>query len=350
MPVSKNAPLRYRLIDECLCRDKVRWTRARLLEEVTEKFLEITGQPLSQRQVDMDVQAMKLGGSSGLDAPIEFDRKAGVYRYTEPGYSIHQSPLMVDDADVLRQALSVLQQFQGLGLSQELDALVSRVEKQVNLHGRPAGPVALQFEQVADYAGADKLRPLYEAIRTRRVLRISYQPFGTAGSSPVTVHPYLLKEFNHRWFLLAYNQDQQCLSNYALDRITQVEVTTGAYEPNQCPDAATYFQHVIGPSVAPDAPVEELRLRFSKGRAPYVITKPLHGSQRHAPLADGSVEITLQLIPNRELMSLLLSFGSDVTVLAPAALRQRMAEAHQLALAGYANLNEHPPAEEALSN
>ncbi|WP_426491368.1 hypothetical protein [Hymenobacter sp. 102] len=137
MPVSKNAPLRYRLIDECLCRDKVRWTRARLLEEVTEKFLEITGQPLSQRQLDMDLQAMKLGGSSGLDAPIEFDRKAGVYRYTEPGYSIHQSPLLVDDADVLRQALSVLQQFQGLGLSQELDALVSRVEKQVNL--RPAG-------------------------------------------------------------------------------------------------------------------------------------------------------------------------------------------------------------------
>ena len=69
------------------------------------------GQAISQRQVDMDIQAMKLGGNSGLDAPIEFDRKAGCYRYTEPGYSIRDSPLVVDDAEVLRQALTVLQQF-----------------------------------------------------------------------------------------------------------------------------------------------------------------------------------------------------------------------------------------------
>jgi predicted DNA-binding transcriptional regulator YafY len=335
MPVSKNAPLRYRLIDECLCRDKVRWTRARLLAEVADKFLELTGQDISPRQIDMDIKAMKLGGDSGLDAPIEFDRKAGYYRYTEPGYSIRNSPLMVDDAEVLRQALTVLQQFQGLGLSEALNALVSRVEKQVNLHGRPPEAVSLQFEQVPDYTGADKLRPLYEAIRFQQVLRLSYQPFNSTEAKPVTVHPYLLKEFNHRWFLLAYNQEQECLSNYALDRIMLLTPTDEIYQLAHRPDAAVYFQHVIGPSVSQNGVVEEVKLRFNKSRAPYVVTKPIHSSQRTLLLEDGGMEVTLQLMPNRELESLLLSFGSDVTVLAPATLRQKMADSHRLSLTAY---------------
>ena len=336
MPVSKNAPLRYRLIDECLCRDKVRWTRARLLEEVADKYAEFMGQPISQRQVDMDIQAMKVGGSSGLDAPIEFDRKEGCYRYTEPDYSIRNSPLVADDAEVLRQALTVLQQFQGLGLSEELDALVNRVEKQVNLHGRPAGAITLQFEQVPDYTGADKLRPVHEAIRLQKVLRLNYQPFGAAEAKAVTVHPYLLKEFNHRWFLLAYNQEQACISNYALDRITQLAATTDAYELAHRPDARVYFQHVIGPSVSRQGVVEEVKLRFSKSRAPYVSTKPIHASQRTVLQQDGSMVVTVWLIPNRELSSLLLSFGSDVTVLSPPTLRQKMAEEHRRSLAVYA--------------
>ena len=186
-----------------------------------------------------------------------------------------------------------------------------------------------------DYAGADKLRPLHEAIRFQRVLRLCYQPFGTTEAKTVTAHPYLLKEFNHRWFLLAYNQEQDCISNYALDRITQLAASDELYQAGHRPDSAIYFQHVIGPSVAQYGVVEEEKVRFSKARAPYGATKPLHSSQRTTVLADGCMEVTLQLMLNRELVSLLLSFGSDAHVIAPPALREKMAEEYRKSMDAY---------------
>jgi predicted DNA-binding transcriptional regulator YafY len=67
-----------------------------------------------------------------------------------------------------------------------------------------------------------------------------------------------------------------------------------------------------------------------------VTTKPIHGSQRTVLQEDGSMEVTVWLIPNRELNSLLLSFGSDVTVLAPSTLRQQLAKEYRQSLAAYA--------------
>ena len=161
MPVTKNASLRYRLIDECLQRRQVIWTSARLLAVVADKFFQNTGQKLSKRQFNQDLADMKEGGSTGYHAPIAFMRDKG-YHYTEPGFSIHNSPLMSDDAAVLRQALAALRQFQDLGLSAELNDLVQRVEG--HLQTRP-GPEAEQqiiwFEQVPDYAGTPFLAPLY---------------------------------------------------------------------------------------------------------------------------------------------------------------------------------------------
>ena len=67
---------------------------------------------------------MRPGGMTGYDAPIEYDREAKGYFYSDPTYSIRNGPLVSDDAPVLRQALAMLQQFQGLGLSEELGDIV----------------------------------------------------------------------------------------------------------------------------------------------------------------------------------------------------------------------------------
>lgn len=343
MSVTKNAPLRYRLIDECLCRTRVRWTAEKLLETVSEKFEEFTGKTVSKSQLNQDIRAMKEGGTSGYDAPIEFDRATGRYCYTEEGFTIRNSPILLADTEVLRQALAVLQQFQGLGLSEQLDELVGRVEKQVSLQGRPVQASALQFEQVPDYAGAAQLRPLHQAIQQKHVLELAYQPFGVQEPQALTVHPYLLKEFNHRWFLLAYSEKEQRLQIYALDRIRQATATPAFYQAEHRPNLEDYFQHVIGPSVPPDGQVQEVLLRFAKSRAPYVLTKPLHVSQQVVQEGENCLDLSLRVIPNRELVSLLLGFGADLTVLSPPALREAVAEQHRRSVLSYVDCESGEP-------
>ena len=79
---------------------------------------------------------------------------------------------------------------------------------------------------------------------------------------------------------------------------------------------------VIGVTIE-NKKVEDIVLEFNEGRYPYVKNKPLHHSQRSY---DDEKRIIIKVIPNKELYQTLLSFGSDVTVIKPDEVRNKMAE------------------------
>jgi hypothetical protein len=70
-------------------------------------------------------------------------------------------------------------------------------------------------------------------------------------------------------------------------------------------------------------PVQRIVLKFSEHRFPFVKAKPIHGSQKIIDADDHT--ISLNLIPNRELEAILLSFGDDVEVIEPQPLRLQVA-------------------------
>lgn len=336
MPTTKEPETRYRLIDECLQRRQKTWSANALRETVTAKFWELTGHKLSPRQFAQDLADMREGGSTGYNAPIAHTRDRG-YHYTDANFRLHDSPLETSDAAVLRQALAALRQFQGLGLSDELGDVVQRVE--AHLQAQPADDAAEQpviwFEQVPDYAGTPFLGPLYQSIRARQVLQLRYRAFGAAEAWEEIVQPYLLKQYNHRWFLVGQGSGRPGISNYALDRIEGVAADeTISYQPPRA-DLAARFADVVGVSVPEGGVLETVRLRFRAGRGQYVLTKPLHPSQQTDTITGDVVEISLQLVLNPELQTLLLSFGDDIEVLAPLSLRTRISERLKAATGQY---------------
>ena len=335
MPTTKGPETRYRLIDECLQRRQKIWPASVLRETVMAKFRELTGYKLSPRQFAQDLADMREGGSTGYNAPIAHTRDRG-YHYTEATFRLHDSPLESGDAAVLRQALVALRQFQGLGLSDELGDVVQRVEAHLQARNDDAAerPV-IWFEQVPDYAGTPFLGPLYQAIRARQVLRLRYRAFGAAEAWEETVQPYLLKQYNHRWFLVGHGTGRPGISNYALDRIEQAtpDETVGYQSPPV--DLMARFADVVGVSVPEAGAAETVRLRFRAGRGQYVLTKPLHPSQQLETIAEDAVEISLRLVLNKELETLILSFGDDVEVKLPEQLRTRVAIRLQAAAGNY---------------
>ena len=244
---------------------------------------------------------------------------------------------MRDGSACSRENLATLRQFQGLGLSDELGDVVQRVE--AHLQAQPdddvAGQPVIWFEQVPDYAGMPFLGPLYQAIRARQVLRLRYRPFDAAEAYEIVVQPYLLKQYNHRWFLVGQGTGRPGISNYALDRIEGVVADeTIPYQPPQA-DLVARFADVVGVSVPVAGAVETVRLRFRAGRGQYVLTKPLHPSQLTEMEMIDAVEISLQLVLNQELETLILGFGDDVEVMLPAELRGRIASRLRAATENY---------------
>ena len=180
-----------------------------------------------------------------------------------------------------------------------------------------------QFEQPTSYQGQEWLGTLYAAVQQCQVQRMMYQPFGATQPDEFLVHPYLLKQYNGRWFLIGQRESwQTSLSVFALDRIRQLQADRQTFLPHTG-DVKRYFTNLMGVSILPHAELAEVRLRFEQERLPYVLTKPLHASQT---LASDTNEIVLQVVPTRELVSVLLSYGGDMEVIAPEILRKRLAQ------------------------
>lgn len=70
-------------------------------------------------------------------------------------------------------------------------------------------------------------------------------------------------------------------------------------------------------------PVEKVKLRFSPPQAPYIHTKPLHGTQKEKSDESGLI-ITIEVIPNVELEQLILRYGENCKVLEPEGLKQKI--------------------------
>ena len=90
-------------------------------------------------------------------------------------------------------------------------------------------------------------------------------------------------------------------------------------------DSDDYYKHTIGVTVLNENNLKLVRLKVNRSNAPYVITKPLHNSQKLIEkLKDGSIVVEIKVHLNFELERLVLGFGESIEVLRPKRLRGRI--------------------------
>jgi predicted DNA-binding transcriptional regulator YafY len=125
------------------------------------------------------------------------------------------------------------------------------------------------------------------------------------------------------------------VTNFPLDRIRRLREERTPYRKNHSIDFNEYFEDIIG--VTHDERAEPVRIlmKIDPVRAPYVLTKPLHGSQKNGKLEATGLEISLELIPNNEFYQQILSFGDQLVILEPEDIRLKVREILQRALDKY---------------
>ncbi len=176
--------------------------------------------------------------------------------------------------------------------------------------------------------GTEYLAEIYRAIKDRKVLLISYNS-GYKYEKQETLHPYYLKEYNGRWFVCGRTvQDDGTVNDnalLALDRITDIDehLTPVEYEDNDGFDFDHFFSDIIGVTHSDKWPDRrEIVLKIHSPKVFNLIkTKKLHDSQTED---EAKSLIMLNLRPNIELKTKLLSFGSDVEVISPWELRDQI--------------------------
>ncbi|MEX2231638.1 MAG: WYL domain-containing protein [Cyclobacteriaceae bacterium] len=314
MPATKNQDIRLEVLDELLSIKK--WTLEELLDRVNEKIGDNLN-TINKRTLFRDIKYLGEQKNAPIHRPQKGDDR---YYYTE-NFSLKNIPLDEDDIASLKNAIQILKQVDNFYLSKEVDDVIRKLENRVHIQSNNEA-VLVQFEKHTSSLGNEHITDLLEAIKSRVSIRIAYQPYLHPTPSERTVHPYLLKEFRNRWFLIGREEGANRITNYSLDRIKKIKPSAEKFIENDFFDPIEYFKHLIGVSVPEGAKPENIEIKVYKQAVPYILSKPVHLNQEKIKdFKDGTILIRLNLIINYELKSILLSYGDGIEVKKPKSLR-----------------------------
>jgi predicted DNA-binding transcriptional regulator YafY len=162
---------------------------------------------------------------------------------------------------------------------------------------------------------------LTRAIAERRTVQIRYFSASRGRSTRREVDPYHLWYAAGGLYLVAYDHLRREVRTFAVERIRSLALTDHPYQLPLGFDIEEYVRDAL--VVMRGAPIS-VELVFDKTTAAWARDRVWHPSQRLTPLADGRLQMSLQVADTRELLGWILSFGSGVRVASPALLRQRV--------------------------
>jgi predicted DNA-binding transcriptional regulator YafY len=338
MPANKFALLRYRVIDRCLTnKAKPYPSREDLREACEEALYGSGGDAISLSTIDKDLWAMKNESELGYYAPISYNRLHKGYCYEEEGYSIATLTLGQEDLEAIRFAAATLEQFKHVPIFKQYESAIEKIFNRVNIAPQPDDEQLehfIQFEKSTVSKGKDYLWPLLEAIRAHKTIRIQYLKFSDDGLKEYELHPYLLKEYQNRWYLIALEKKSNSIRTYGLERIEKLETAEQVFLPHPDFKPEVFFEHSIGITEKSDDPVNVL-LSLSLVAGKFLITQPLHASQQVVLQNDQEIQIGLHVLLTEELYSFIMSRGNQVKVLAPEQLKNEIKNRLSLALQSY---------------
>jgi predicted DNA-binding transcriptional regulator YafY len=335
LSTNKNATLRYQVLDRCFRNPGRTYFWEDLLNECNLALVELDyeSKGIQRRQLFEDIRFME--SPQGWNIPLERFRfgKKVYYRYSDLNFSINSQPLNELELSQIKSALVLFSKFRGLPQFTWIKEIINRLEGL--LHITPEASHFIGYDSNEYLSGIEHLGSVFNAILYKRVLKISYKGFKASTSKLFRSHPYFLKQYNNRWFVFGHNPATGELQNLALDRIQSISETSDKFVENETYDFSTYFEDIIGVSLPYGRSPVDVQLKFEPGQAPYILTKPIHGSQRKISNNDTGLVISINVIPNFELEQLILSYGEHVEVLKPPSIRDQIRNRLSLAVSKY---------------
>ncbi len=329
MPTNKNQMTRIKVINQCLRDFDNDYGWRDLQHECIDALPLINGEEretISKKTIYNDLNYLR--SSDGYNMEIETYKKGrnAYYRYTDPSMTIDKQPLSKSELELFKEALITLASISGRNEFDYFADILPRLETSldVNLDESPI----ISYQSNTELKNADFVNILFKHIRNKKVLKIKYQKFNEVLIQQYTFHPYFLKQYNNRWFLFGQDPEIRELYGYhpinlPLDRIENIEISDDDFIPNTEIDFVEYFDDIVGVTKRSDAEFTKIELKIHPNTAPYIHTKPLHPYQKKLTLNknDGFYYTTLELYPNNELYSVLLSYGTGVEVISPTFIR-----------------------------
>ncbi len=184
-------------------------------------------------------------------------------------------------------------------------------------------------------SGQKYLTTIMEAMLENAVLSIEYRKYLSPEKDLRTIRPYALKEFEKRWYVVAFSESAGDLRTFALDRIAGIKRTGERFRMPQGFSVERLFESSFGIYLPEGEKPVLVKIRTTLREAAYLEDLPLHPSQMLLSKDSGSCVYAMTLIPNPGFIMELCKRGNRLEVLEPLSLRNAVKEELKNALKQY---------------
>ncbi|GAA4270450.1 WYL domain-containing protein [Hyunsoonleella aestuarii] len=295
-----------------------------MLEECNKALrdLDPDAEGIKKRQLYDDIRFMQSEQGWSVELKKEKSGRQVFYSYEDSNFSIKNQSINEMEANYLKSAISVLNRFKGLPQFKWIEELIPKINQSFGLSNNEEQ--VLGFDSNEYLKGIEFLSELFNALIYNTVLNIKYQSFNNPNPLNIILHPYYLRQYNNRWFLFGKNPNYENITNLALDRIIDIVHVNMPFIPNLEVDFDDYFSDIVGVTVPLNEETLKIELLAKQEIAPYIQTKPLHESQTPLRECGEGYKFSIKVIPNKELESLILSYGKGLKVTGPENFKLRI--------------------------
>jgi predicted DNA-binding transcriptional regulator YafY len=181
----------------------------------------------------------------------------------------------------------------------------------------------ISFDSAGGLRGIDQLKPLLKAIKERRKISFQHYSFQTEKSRKYTCSPYLLKEYQNRWYLSGLVSGFDEMRTFGIDRMSDLQLSDTVFKRDEKRSPQQQFENIIG-LVYSEKNKQKVILSFTRAQGMYVKSLPMHRSQKVLIDNEQECRIELNLMPNYELTQQILMHHSWVKVIEPLWLKEEI--------------------------
>ena len=254
-----------------------------------------------------------------MNLPLEYDPQTYVWRYT---YPVKNFPIVqVSEGELLALlvAQKALEQYKGTPYHDQLatafDKLSAGLKEQVSFSATGSLSNVSFHQQGQSKNDMAVFRSLSRAVMQNLEVEFDYKKPGSSKVESRHVQPYHLANRENSWYLVGYDLKRQAIRNFAVARMQTLQVRTKKFTRPADFSAEKHFAKAFGAYVGTGD--HRVVVRFSAEVAGQIKERVWHESQEIKDLADGRLEVTLQLDSLEEILRWILGWGPAAEVLTP---------------------------------
>ena len=165
-----------------------------------------------------------------------------------------------------------------------------------------------------------------QAMRENKILDLHYQSYERDIPTIHLLHPYAVKLFKQRWYVIGLSEKKDRILIFAMDRIQELIITNQKFRYPKEFSIHDYYRDSFGIIIDDIIVAQRIRLKVMNNQAYYFRSLPLHSSQKEIETLSEYSIFEYWLKPTYDFEQEILSHREDVEVLEPAQLRETIKE------------------------